>query len=400
MAGGAVVERVVARLGKQSAPFELETPDGRTVRVGTGEPQFRAKVRNRAGMRALASLSELEMAEAYMRGDIDIDGSLLTVMELRAGMTDNQPLIRLWARLHPKLVGRTRTNPGWIAKHYDIANVQLLAADQDYNTYTPGLYESDDDTLEAGAERKLAWAFSHLKLEEGDSVLDVGCGWGGFSRYCAARGVEVTGITLSRDQLAFGLQRLQEDGLHADLRFQDAFTFEPGRQFDAISVMGVIEDLSDYDRTFGLLKQWLAPGGRIYLDFAAADVRFGIASFITKHVWPGTFRLVYMPEFMEALAKHELDAEVLVTDRRNYHLWTKKGYERLVERHDEVIAAADESTFRTLGILYASCAHIFGPTSTKGSAYRVVIRPRTSTYLPRSERAREPSQAQAQALEA
>jgi cyclopropane-fatty-acyl-phospholipid synthase len=325
-------------------------------------------------------LSELRIADAYIAGDLDVEGDFHRMMELRPAMRDVEPLIWAWAWLQPRLLGRRLSNPGWIHRHYDIGNVQLLAIDHDYQTYTPGDYERDDDSLEVGAERKLARAFEALGLKPGDSLLEVGCGWGGFTRYCARRGVSVTGITLSHDQLAFALDALAAEGLSADLRYKDFFTFQPGRTFDAISVMGVIEDLSEYRRVFRRLSRWLRPGGRIYLDFAAADHRFGIASFITKYVWPGAFRLVYMPQFLAALSEFKLDVELLETDRRNYHLWTKKGHDRFVERHDEVVAAADERTFRTLRLLYAGCAWIFGPTTTKATAYRVVVQARRDAF--------------------
>ena len=104
-------------------------------------------------------------------------------------------------------------NPGWIAKHYDSHNMQLYALDEKYQVYTPGIYETEADTLEEGAERKLEYAFNSLVLRAGDSVLDVGCGWGGFLRYCAARGVDATGITLSRHQLAYARAQLAGEGL-------------------------------------------------------------------------------------------------------------------------------------------------------------------------------------------
>ena len=89
--------------------------------------------------------------------------------------------------------------------------------------------------------------------------------------------------------------------LDAAAIYQDFFTFEPGRRFDAISCMGVIEDLSDYPRVMPRFAELLKPGARAYLDFAAGKVPFGTSSFVTKYVWPGTFRMVYMPELMEAI---------------------------------------------------------------------------------------------------
>lgn len=66
---------------------------------------------------------------------------------------------------------------------------------------------------------------------------------------------------------------------------------ERGLDAHAISMMGVIEDLSDYPRVLERLAELVKPGGRIYLDYTSGKVQFGTSSFITKYVWPGTFQL-------------------------------------------------------------------------------------------------------------
>src|SRR5262249_11281587 len=144
-------------------PFGLavRTRDGHVTTIGDAAPSFELRIENDAGMKALRSLSELEICEAYIRGDIDFEGDLVRAMEFRQILTDRQPLIRLWAHLQPLLFGRKRCNPEWIAQHYDSNNIQLLALDADYNTYTPGIYE-DGDTLERGAARKLEYAWNSL----------------------------------------------------------------------------------------------------------------------------------------------------------------------------------------------------------------------------------------------
>jgi cyclopropane-fatty-acyl-phospholipid synthase len=276
------------------------------------------------------------------------------------------------------LLGRRRLNPRWIAKHYDSQNMQLFALDELYNVYTPGVYEADDDTLEQGAERKLALAFDALGLRAGDSLLDVGCGWGGFLRFCARRGVDATGISLSRHQLEFARQRLEEDGLSATTRYQDFFSYQPERRFDAISLMGSIEDLSSYREVLRRLRAWLAPGGRVYLDFAGRDRPWGIASFVTKHVWPGAFRMVYLPAFTRALARTHFDVVEMHSDRSNYHRWARLGLERWTERRDAVLAAADERTWRLMHVLTAGTAYVMGPRSTWATAYRVVLESRAA----------------------
>jgi len=372
-----LVAKIRANGRPGALPWAIHGPGGEVAQLGAGEPTMEVLIRNEAGLAAVRSLNELAIVEAYMRDDIDFEGDFFQIMELRYLLQQRNWAITAWAQVQPLLVGRTRVNPKWVAKHYDTKNVQTLALDRNFFVYTPGIYDGDDDTLEAGAERKLEYAFSGLGLEAGDSLLDVGCGWGGFSRYCARRGVEVTGITLSRHQLDFTIARLADDGLTANVSYQDFFTYAPSRRFDAISMMGVLEDLSDYHRTMRDLNRLLAPDGRVYTDFAATKQRFGIASTITKHVWPGTFRMVYMPQFTKAVADINFEVVTLANDRVNYGLWCRKVHERWVARHDDVLDVVDEATWRLHRLVQSAGVYSMGPHATDDTAYRVVLARRT-----------------------
>jgi cyclopropane-fatty-acyl-phospholipid synthase len=376
--------RSVRQSGPSAAePWALRTPDGETLRFGPGEPTFEIHVHNRSGLRAVQSLGELAIAEAYISGDIDFRGDLVQGMELRRLVTDRAWLVKAWAHLKPLLVGRRRANPGWIAKHYDSHNVQVLALDSEFAVYTPGIYESEDDTMELGAERKLAAAYDELRLGPGRSLLDVGSGWGGFTRFSAARGAHVTGITLSRHQLEYTRTKLAEEGLddRAEVLYQDFFAYEPGRQFDAISMMGVLEDLSDYRFVMNKLGTLLAPTGRVYFDFAASSRIYGVPSFITRYVWPGKFRMVYMPQFLRAINQSGFDIIKVQNDRINYHLWTKAVHDRWVARHDEVLEVLDEAGWRLMRLLMAGTAQVMGAPSAGDTAYRVVLARRSATPL-------------------
>jgi cyclopropane-fatty-acyl-phospholipid synthase len=288
-------------------------------------------------------------------------------------MSDDNLWIKSWRRLQPLLLGRLKLNPGWIAKHYDSKNIQLWALDRDYRAYTPGLYHTGDETLEQSTAEKYRFALDSLQVKEGEHVLEVGCGWGGFTNYCSDRGLKVTGITLSKDQFGYTGQLIQDRGLNAEVLYQDFFTFRPDRKFDGISMMGVIEDLSDYPWVLRRLKELVKPGGRVYLDFAAGKVPVATSTFITKYVWPGAFREVYMPQLMDAIDHSPIELVGVWDDRRNYHLWAKKGHQRWLENRDEVIRLSDETTWRLFRLLFAGTAGSMNEPTYGSSAYRVVL---------------------------
>jgi cyclopropane-fatty-acyl-phospholipid synthase len=383
--GGATSDRTgfgawVARtLGARSpVAFSVRTPAGDVLHVGNGAPVFELVIRNQDGLAALRSLNEPRLAEAYIRGDYEIEGDFITALSLRDALSDRSLWVKLWRRLEPIVRGREQCNPAWIAKHYDMDNIQFFCTDTEYRTYTPGIYENDYDTLEAGGRRKLDFAFRSLGLLPGDTVLDIGCGWGGFLRFAAEQGVRGTGITLSKHQHAFVTEMVRTQGYSAEVRYQDFFSFEPDEPFNGIVMSGVIEDLSDYHLVMQRLPRYLKPGGRVYLDFATTRKRFDTSSFITRYIWPGTFRLVYMPEFMEAVDRSPFEVVGVYRDRHNYYLWSKHGYDRWMSHKATVVEQAGIERWRMMRLLIAGSAALMRDTSRGAGAARVVLE------LPRS----------------
>jgi cyclopropane-fatty-acyl-phospholipid synthase len=368
------VERKLGLLAEKLAiPFCMVHPDGSEKHYGQGPEQFRVVLTTERAQKALTRFDALPLAEAYMNGEMKIEGDLFAAMRYQEYLGDQHPLIRLASRLEPLLIGRERANPRWIKLHYDAWNAQILANDSTYHTYTPGYYGADSDSLEAGAERKLGDAFQFLRLKPGDRLLEVGCGWGGMLRYAARRGVHVTGITLSQHQKEFCEALCHSEGLEAKILYQDFFAYEPVERYDAISLMGVMEDLSDYRRVVRRLAAWVKPGGRVYFDFAAERERFGTHSFITTYIWPGTFRMVFMPEFVEAVRESPFELQEVVNDRRNYHLWMRKVSERWMEQREAVIREYGERVYLMFLLLWVAIAMNMDRPSHSATAYRVVL---------------------------
>jgi len=370
------IERISKLLDKRSKlpiAFSLGTTEGKSIAIGGEKPEFKIIIKNKNGLKAIKSLNELKVAEAYIKGDLDVEGDLIKAMSIRNVLADRNTWIKVWRRLAPTIFGRVRLNPKWIAKHYDLNNIQLILIDNKYNTYTPGIYENDNDSGEEGAERKLNIAFQSLRLKPDDSVLDIGCGWGGFLRFAVGKGAHVTGITLSKDQKQYVEDLIKENEFKAEVLYQDFFTFQPKKKYDGIVMMGVLEDLSDYQRVMSKLPSFLKLGGRIYLDFSASKTSFSTTSFTTKYVWPGAFRPVYMPQFIEAIRKSPFEIVAIYNDRHNYYLWSKKGHERWIEKKKEVIMRTDEQFWRMFRILLAGLAGEMSSPSYSLTAYRMLL---------------------------
>jgi cyclopropane-fatty-acyl-phospholipid synthase len=377
---GTAAERALTRLLQKlvgpdpAVALTLSFASGHSVTLGKGQPAFQLEILNRRGLRAVQSLDELRICEAYMDGDINFVGDLRQAVNLREGLQDQNFWITLWRRLQPLLTGRARAHEKWVQNHYDANHIQLYFADRDYQTYTPGVFEDEQESLEAASERKHRLAFEGVGLKPGDRVLDVGFGWGSFLRYAARRGVHVTGVTLSQHQLQYVEQELvRKEGLQAELIYTDFFQYQPPEPFDAIVMLGVIEELADYPGVMQRIARWVKPGKRVYLDFMAATQDFIFPAFISKYIYQGGTSRVYLPKFIEAVTQSPFEILSLHNDRRNYYLTVSRWFERFEHNQQAIRERFGERMYRMFRLYLAGNPFMLSHPSHLTTAYRVFL---------------------------
>ena len=151
-----------------------------------------------------------------------------------------------------------------IHHHYDVSNAFYEWVLGPKMTYTCAVYPDADATLEEAQEYKYRLIFDKLRLQPGDRLLDVGCGWGGMVRYAARRGVRVIGATLSAEQAKWAQNAIEDEELTglAEVRHSD---YRDVREagFDAVSSIGLTEHIGvkNYPAYFGFLRSKLRVGG-------------------------------------------------------------------------------------------------------------------------------------------
>jgi Cyclopropane fatty acid synthase and related methyltransferases len=192
--------------GAGAPVFDLVVPSGTVHRIGAAPavPAFTLRLTNDRGWRALGSLDETRIAEAYLHGDIDFDGDMLAALDLRRFLSDRHPLASLWRFVQPWLYGEVGADKTWVPQHYDYGNEFYFSfLDRKFRLYSQAIYTVDDETLEQAAQNKLDYVMDICRLGPGRRVLDVGGGWGSFAGYAASRGTDVTMLTISREQFAY-----------------------------------------------------------------------------------------------------------------------------------------------------------------------------------------------------
>jgi cyclopropane-fatty-acyl-phospholipid synthase len=245
---------------------------------------------------------DMGLAESYLNGEWDT--SNLTQLMLLGDINEKAlgdtvtPLkaVRLIERLrHKRRNNSKQGSKRNIAAHYDLGN-EFYSHWLDHSmSYSSALFKNFDEELEIGQKRKYRRLAQELKLKEGDQILEIGCGWGGFAEMAAKEyKCKVVGITLSEAQAKFAQKRMQETQLSnlVDIRIEDYRDVQG--TFDKIVSIEMFEAVGEehWKNYFETIKTHLKPGGMAGLQsITIANEFFEIykrrPDFIQKYIFPG-----------------------------------------------------------------------------------------------------------------
>jgi cyclopropane-fatty-acyl-phospholipid synthase len=369
--------------------FELRLPGLPPRRFGEGEPAFRLTAHGHRGLSALASIDERRIGEAYLDGELDLDGDLTAALTLRRSLTDRHPLYYLWSTYGQRwLFGQTDRDRKWVREHYDAdPDFYLLILDKQARCYSHGYFERDDETLEAAIQRKLDTAIEDCDLRPGQRVLDIGAGWGAFTRHAGRRGIHVTSLTISAESLRYVSDLIAREGLPCRVLQEHFLEYRSDTPYDAIVNLGVTEHLPDYAATLAQYRRLLKPGGRVFLDACAARTKYPFSSFVLSHVWPGNATPLHLGGYLRALERTPFELLSVRNDRRNYLLTTRHWAENLDRCRDEVVRRWGERLYRRFRLYLWGCVHVFRTDDV--TAYRLLLElPRGEATPPLRERRR------------
>jgi cyclopropane-fatty-acyl-phospholipid synthase len=316
------VFRLLKRL--RHGTLAVQLPDGGSLLFGCAGP---------GGLRAAMHLHDWAVCAVVMKsGDIGLAETYIagawTTPDLRSLLqlfTVNRDAIedlfygRWWRLLLYRLKhllnrNSRRGSERNVHAHYDLGNAfYRLWLDPTMN-YSSAWFDGDRTrSMEDGQQAKLRRVLNECAIGAGERLLEIGCGWGALAE-CAARerGVAVTGVTLSREQLAWAQQRLAASGLQADLRHQDYREIDDG-PYDAIASIEMFEAVGRayWPAFFEILVTQLKPGGRacvqtIVIRDELFDRYLNSTDFIQQYVFPGGL-LPSPHEFRKAAARAGLE---------------------------------------------------------------------------------------------
>ena len=319
---------------------------------GTGQPVAVRFVTHHAERRILLN-PELALGEAYMDGTFVVEQG--TIADALAILLDQPQVLPHWARpqwwarylllRHVRQFNPRKRAMNNVAHHYDLdGRLYSLFLDAD-KQYSCAYFDTPDTTLDDAQLAKKRHLAAKLLIRRSDRVLDIGSGWGGLGLYLAEMtGADITGITLSTEQLQVATARAAEKNLTRSVRFllQD-YRDIPG-PFDRIVSVGMFEHVGVdfYDTFFKRCADLLTDDGVMMLHSIGRSTGPDVTSpWITKYIFPGGY-IPALSEVFPAIERAGLlvcDTEIL---RLHYAETLKAWRERFMARREEAVQLYDE----------------------------------------------------------
>ena len=337
---------------------------GKEYRIGDGDPAFTVIFHKEIPLTALTTSTSLALGEAYMDGDLEIEGDLYNALDHFLGQmgkfsTDESALKKLIFSSTGK-----KNQEKEVQSHYDIGNDFYKLWLDETMSYSCGYFLHEDDSLYQAQVNKVDYILKKLHLSQGMSLLDIGCGWGFLLIEAAKKyGVHGMGITLSREQYEEFKRRIREQNLDdllevALMDYRDLPKMN--RTFDRVVSVGMAEHVGrrNYQLFMDCAKKVLKPGGLFLLHFISALKEHAGDPWIKKYIFPGGV-IPSLREVLSCAAEddfHTLDAENLRLHYNRTLLCWDKNYR---EHMDQIREMFDERFVRMWDLYLAACAATF-----------------------------------------
>ncbi len=392
-----MAHRILPNLFKDYAgSFAIQLWNGSVLRIGNDSSAFTLGLKHAGVLRDLILHRDpTRLAEAYIDGSIEVEGDFNAALGLRYYLENLKlPLpeklglaLRAWSLgngkssngISQQRLPQSRASKALrqndvesIAFHYDVSNDFYQLWLDERMVYSCAYFENSEQSLEQAQCNKLDHICRKLRLQPGESYLDIGCGWGALVCWAAKYyGVQAHGITLSRSQFEYACAEVERQGLQGQvtIELRDYRNLPQVATYDKVSSIGMFEhvglkNLADY---FSIVYQVLKLNG-LFLNHGITSDESGwqqgvSTQFINRHVFPdGELDTVSNIQARMEEEKFEIfDVEGL---RPHYALTLRHWVNRLEENYEEAVSLVGERTYRIWRLYMAGCALQFEQGST------------------------------------
>jgi cyclopropane-fatty-acyl-phospholipid synthase len=369
--------RVFDLMGKlNSGRVDFVLPDGRRFRAEgkSSGPVAEVTINNPEVFARLIREGDLGFSDAYLDGWWTTP-DLQTFMDFIHADNDDMydgfsgiAIVRAWEKARFWFQSNSKRQAlKNISHHYDLGNDFYSLWLDDTMTYSSALFNTGQESLENAQIAKYASMIDQMGVKPGDHVLEIGCGWGGFAEYAAKeRGLKVTGLTISKEQLLYARKRIKNNGLEGkvDLKLQD-YRDETG-VYDGVASIEMFEAVGQkyWPIYFETIKHCLKPGKQATLQIITVhDARWDVyrksVDFIQKYIFPGGM-LPSPTVLRQEVNKAGLRVHHSIEFGKSYSQTLRRWFDVFNDQWDTINDMGFDDRFRRMWNFYlTSCAATF-----------------------------------------
>jgi cyclopropane-fatty-acyl-phospholipid synthase len=358
----------IAQMMHQADPrtcFAIEFWDGDAISFGNF-PEVTLRLKTKDCTKKIIRKGFLGFGEAYMKGDLEIEKDLLKLFRLGFAINFDNYRLPFWLEIRyliRSLLNRDTLGqaPKNISFHYDRGNEFYALYLDKTMTYSCAYFSKPDDSLEQAQLNKYEHIARKLLLKPNESLLDIGCGWGGMLIYAARKyGITGVGITLSKNQFDYANRKIKELGLQNQLKVLCKDYRQLDDRFDKIASIGMMEHVGKkFIPTFiQKASDLLKTGGLALLHTIGKDTPSSGDPWTFSYIFPGAY-IPTLHEILKEMGKTGfsiLDVENL---RLHYAKTVEKWAENFEENIEEIRKMFDEPFMRQWRLFLNSTAAVF-----------------------------------------
>ena len=352
-----------------TTPFTMKFWDGEEVKIGDGSSKFKVNLYEPLNKKDFLNSASLALGEAYMNKSIDIEGDLYLALDtllsnIKSTPTNNKALPKIFSKSTSKLKQKKD-----VSSHYDIGNDFYSLWLDDTLSYSCAYFKNENDTLYDAQMNKIHHTLKKLNLKEGESLLDIGCGWGTLLIEAAKKyKVKGLGITLSDEQYKKFSERIVEENLqdYLEVRLMDYRDLEKsGLTFDKVVSVGMLEHVgrTNYDLYFKNINAVLKKGGVFVLHYISGMKETEGDAWIKKYIFPGGM-IPSLREIINISAENNYCTVDVESLRLHYMKTLLEWYKNFEDNIDEISTKFDEKFIRMWKMYLCSCAAAFNNNIT------------------------------------